>query len=662
MTNSTNNTTDNITPPDLPPIPGKGDDLSKKLGPIRWGAVIPFLIITGIPFLYYSIFFDSHFAFLIEKVGSKLNKAPVIVEKVESSFRHGSIKISKIAISDKDNSSIDSLRIGSIRFKMLWDGLLRAKIVIDEASVNRIELNVPKDKVTYIKKEKELIAMNQKHFGRLPAKEKVTVKGEAAEVLKKEYEGNILGDIAGILEGGDPLENLKPNEKNLSSLKKINELQNSLNQKEVKWNERMANLPRSEDFDGMSKQISSINTKKLKNLKDVKNTVKTLKNVIKVSKEKISVIKESKDAFTSDIKYFKNGINEVERLSREDYKNMESRLKIPKVDVGNLATQLFKSFIMKKLGKYGLYVEMVQEYLPESKKTDKKVKMRGVGINYSFGNPKTYPSFLVKKTTISSKANESAFSGNISGSIIDLTTDPKILQRPTKIFFKGDFPKQKIRGINSTIILDHTKDDAIETINVRVASYPMDAQYFIKSNAIKFGYKGAMGSTSVRGALKNGNLNLFMNNNLTRVNYDIYAKSSFMNNVLQSAVSKTSFITINGKIRGKVTSPQISVSSNLASALKTGLGEQVDKKIAESKRKLRKMLDDKISVPKKALESKFAMLSSKHLGKFNSLNNKSKGIEGLGNKKMKDAENSAKKRTKRKVKKKLKNKFKKLKF
>src|SRR5690606_6742332 len=91
-------------------------------------------------------FFDTHVRKLSEYMLTQVHGAEVNIGDFNTSFLNASLKIEKIQITDKNRPERDLFRVGEIRFKALWDGLLRAKVVIDEASITNIQALVPRDR------------------------------------------------------------------------------------------------------------------------------------------------------------------------------------------------------------------------------------------------------------------------------------------------------------------------------------------------------------------------------------------------------------------------------------------------------------------------------------------------------------------------------------
>src|SRR5262249_46724391 len=153
------------------------------------------------------------------------------------------------------------------------------------------------------------------------------------------------------------------------------------------------------------------------------------------------------------------------------------------------SSQLFMSMLEKKLTGIRKYIEIARKYMPKKPTAAEKAAAaekarkakeeellppaRGEGRTYHFPITKGYPLFWLKKAAISSEIAQSEWAGKVSGEILDVTTSPSQLGRPTKLHLAGDFPKQEIHGLNFLATLDHTGEVAKESIQAKVASFPV---------------------------------------------------------------------------------------------------------------------------------------------------------------------------------------------
>ena len=125
------------------PAPAKK---AKRAFPIRVGVIVPLIAtIAGIWF-YFAVMFDGHMRWLLQKGLSYANGAEANVASFTTDFSEASMAIRGIQMTDEQHPLKTGCRL--VRFATRWTGigLLRAKFVVDDASVVGIGMNVPRKK------------------------------------------------------------------------------------------------------------------------------------------------------------------------------------------------------------------------------------------------------------------------------------------------------------------------------------------------------------------------------------------------------------------------------------------------------------------------------------------------------------------------------------
>src|SRR5205085_680117 len=101
-------------------------------------------ILIAIIGVYFMLFFDGNLRRGLEYAGSHINGAEVDVGRVSTSFTGARLEIDNIQVTDKEHPERNTIQLGSIKFQMSWDALLRAKILVKEASILDIQALMPR--------------------------------------------------------------------------------------------------------------------------------------------------------------------------------------------------------------------------------------------------------------------------------------------------------------------------------------------------------------------------------------------------------------------------------------------------------------------------------------------------------------------------------------
>lgn len=578
------------------------EKVKKKKGPVRVEAIIPALVVFALVYGYFFFFFDGHLRRGAEYLLTQVHGAEVNIGDIQTSFLNASLEVKKIQVTDKNQPERDLFRVGGVKFKMLWDALLRAKVVVDEASITEIQALVPRDKP-----------------GRVlppPPPDKPGVLAQAEREImdqtRSKFQDNILGDIASVVDGVDVKDQLNSIKGDLKASLRTKELEAELKKKKEEWDQRLKNLPESSYFKELETRFKAIDWNEKDPLKFAKN-IQTANDLIKEAKSKVKEIDKAQSDLRGDLKTYGGAVKELEKFVEQDLKDLQSRLKIPSIDPKNFTQAFFMKQIEQKLVSARKYYEVAKKYMPPKKTEEEKrqraeealvPRARGEGQNFSFPITKGYPKFWLKKALITSTVSSSSeYSGNIKGEILDVTSHPRYLKRPTRINVAGDFPKQKIAGLDMKAIVDHTTDQPKQSVDLKLAAFPVGQLKLSESPDAKLAINDSVGALQMKAALSDGSVLMEIQSQYNQLAYAIEAKQKIVKEVLDAIFKGIPQITLNAKVRGPWTALRFNLNSNLGEALAKGFGQQLKIRIEEAKAKIRQQIENQISDQKAQLKN-----------------------------------------------------------
>ncbi len=604
----------------------------KKKGPIRTGAVVPTLIFTVLIGVYFTLFFDGNLRRGLEYAGSHINGAEVDVRRVSTSFIHASLEINDIELTDKEHPERNTIQVGTIHFQMSWDALLRAKILVNDASILNIQALTPRARPGYV------IPPTPPSSSKSTVLDKV--QSQVVEQTRKKYNGNFLGDVAGILGGADPQSQLKNIQGELKSEARIKELQKDLAEKKTKWDERIKQLPQSKELQAYNDRIKALKFD-FNNPGELAKSVQEAQKIINEASEKVKLIDQTQKDLKADVNGYTQAYKDLEKLIQEDVSSLQSRLKLPNIDAKEFSQQLFMHMIEEKLGGMAKYVELARQYMPPKKTAEQKQAekaeqvlppKRGQGKTYRFPITTGYPLFWLKHAAISSEVSSSAFSGDIKGEIKDLTTDPAFIGRPTLLLAHGEFPKQDIHGFDAKITLDHTTDVAKESMILKVDHFPVGDKKLSDSPDVRLGISKASGSSQVDATFVNQEITMAMHNTFSDIKYDLAAKNQVVQEIIDAVLKGIPTVNVDAQIKGSLSDLDIHINSNLGEELSKGFQKQLQAKIEQAKAQLKKLIDEKIGANRAKLKGDMDKITG-------DLTKNVDGKKGEADKAVKDAQN-----------------------
>jgi len=562
----------------------------KKKGPIRFEAIIPVGILCTITFVYFSYYFDQHLKSGIEYVATQGNGAEVNVGSVHTSFLQGSFKLEKLEVTDKEQPTLNLIEIEKVHFKYLWDALLRFKFVVDDASIDNIQIGKPR-----------------KNPGKVlppePAKpSKLTeIQDQVLSQVKGKYSGNVLGDAVTLLDGGDYKDKIQEIRETLKSEARVNEMIQDVQTKKTFWDQKIKSLSDTSQLKSLEAQIQEIS--KEKNFIKQMESLKKITEGLSKTKKQLDEIKDSAKKLESEVKVVSSYPQEVKKLIDEDIAALKGRFAVPKIDFKEMAMHLFAGEFAETIAKARKYHALAKQYIPEKKDEEPILPpKRAEGKTYHFPTTKSYPLFWLKRAAISSKGTESTYSGQVSGELLNVTTEPKLISKPLELILKGDFNSAELFGVKLHLILDHSTNSPLASAQVAIASFPVKNKMFVQSDKLTFGLEKATGSSELKLKFQDQILKAQWTSSLSRLNYKLESSSSLAKEMLQNILQGIPKIQVNGLAEGPITSLQFDLKSNLGDDLSQGISREVGTKVAEAQAKIQSMIDAKINKPKADLD------------------------------------------------------------
>lgn len=575
----------------------------KPKGPIRTGAVVPFLIIVTLTTVFNIFFLDSTVKKVIEAAGESANGAEVNVGEVNISITSLKSEIKNIQFTDKANPDFNKFEIGLIEFQALWDALLRAKLVINIVQVKDIKINTKR------KYKGEVFPDPPANSDESKATKEILAN------TQKEFEGNILGDLSSVLSGSKVSKEASI-EGNLKSKKRYEEISKEIDIKGKEMDQAFKNLPKEEELNSLKDRFNKIPWNDLTN---ISKAPRAIQEIDKLKRDIDKTKKKYEDAnklVNSNINYINQSQKDIKRLVQEDISDIEKRMKIPKLDATSIAKILFGDEALTYLEKFESFQGKIKDYLPPKKEKKEEPdfvkKPRGKGRDYVFGTPKSYPPFWVKKVAINSLNDQ----GTVKGEINHITTSQRLINKPTTLKINGEFAKVGVKGLDISGHFDH-RSGSDDKISVVVGRYPVENKALSKSNSAKLIIDKANGDANLLIHLKDENVNLSVNNYYRNINYEHSAEDKTLNELLAEVAKTTQTISVNAKAKGKFKSLKWDIKSNLANAFQKSVRNLVQGKIDAAKKKIEDDINKQISGQKKQIDDQLAQFKSKYQSELN---------------------------------------------
>lgn len=585
------------------------DKKKKAGGPIRYEAIIPVLILTAITFIYFSVFFDRHVKSLAEYIGTQVNGAEVNIEEVDISFIKGSLTVTRLEVTNPEDNLRNTIEIGKMNFKLVWDALLRMKFVVDDASIKDI-----------------MLMSKRRRPGKVlppsPAKPSKTeeLQAELVAQVQSKYQGNILENLITFLDGSSVEDQIKEIRGTLKSEARINEMIKDIDSRKDYWDQEIKNISDDTIVKNIEKKIETLKNEKndLKKLSMVKDIAEDIKKV----DQKIKSVKAKSAQLQNEVKQFTNFPKEVERLVKEDTESLKNRFSIPDLDFKDLALNLFAKDFVKYLANFRKYSEVAKQYLPEKKEVSEEEKVvppkRSEGKTYHFPVTTGYPLVWLKHASISSKGTEGSYVGDVQGKLTDVTTDPKLINKAAILDVTGNFPTINLLGVKALYALHHHIEAPFQEIFMQINEFKLFEKMFVIEKNKKFGISEAKGTSTIKARIQNNTVDMTLLSHFSEPRYLVDLNTKSGTQILTRILNNIPLISLEAHARGPFNKLNIDLQSNLGEELGKGLKNELTAQIASAENKINALIDEKIKGPQKELLSK-VNLSTNQLKSLNNL-------------------------------------------
>jgi uncharacterized protein (TIGR03545 family) len=300
---------------------------------------------------------------------------------------------------------------------------------------------------------------------------------KSLNTLEKKYSENVLGDLAAMLGGTSSNDKLNEISGNLASKNKLNALERSFKEKQEQWTKKIKDLPTTKEIQILGERLQKIKSKDFKSPDELAKFLQELDSVLKEADAKLKLVQATGDELSTSLKQLQKDYDELDAMIKKDIQDIEARLKIPKLDAKNLTQAVFMQYVSPYLAKFNRYKATAEQYLPPNimkKKTEDETQIkphpRSKGVTYEFGKANSYPLFWIKKIKISSQAAV-AEQGELKGLITDVTSNQKLVGKPTLIEVQGDFPSKQVYGMKTTLSIDGRPSPSVIQFAFNIRDY-----------------------------------------------------------------------------------------------------------------------------------------------------------------------------------------------
>ncbi|MEX0691352.1 MAG: TIGR03545 family protein [Gemmatimonadales bacterium] len=283
-----------------------------------------------------------------------------------------------------------------------------------------------------------------------------------------------------------------------------------------------------------------------------------------------------------------------------DYDYARSLLQLPSLNAPALGPQLFSAPIAERVGRMLHWVHVAEKYIPpglERRFQQGPDRRRASGTTVVFPRETTWPRFLLAIGELSlTLGGEGLAQGEYLGRITGLTTQPAVHGAPTTFLLERAGGRTGPSDARVAALLDRVGATPHDTLGARLVgvtlptlSLPgLGATVALGSGVTELGLTRVGDSVSGRLAWRSSAVTWIRDTVVTTTRTTAVR---FIEDAIWRAVARLSTVEIEARFAGSVTSPRLSISTNIASAIADALQAQLGEEIRRAEAQVRARVD-----------------------------------------------------------------------
>ena len=545
---------------------------------IRWSGLAGFIVLSAVLVLGWIFAAGPIIKYSIETFGSQAAKAKVEVENISLTFDPFGIEIQGLQVANAEKPMENLVQVERAVADIELLPLLLGKGIINEVALTGMAFSTARKTSGALDKE-EVSAADSRD-------------GDAAgdENKSTEVAENKAGDIKSgqALPTADELLAREP----LLTEQRGKAFKQSFDSIKVESDKAIAALPDAKALASYEDDFNRITSGRFDSIKDFQQRKKEFDALKKRIKEDKKAIEKAKKVLAAGKKDLQGQWSGLQSAPSEDFDNLKGKYKLDAGGVANLSRLLLGDQV-GEWSEEGLYwYEKIRPFLISDEETvpEDAEYVRPEGRFVHFATDRPLPDLLIREVKLALQlASSETELGEVAVTVYDITHQQEVIGRPTRIIAQSQGLKD-IKSLRLNGTLDHREAPGKDSFDLNIQGMILK-NYDVGAMGLKLNHSqinvtgqaelisGVIAAQSVA----QFNQAKFSSKDRTQVAVE-----------MSKALAKVNSFDIKASAKGELTSPKVSISSNLDSQLNSAFNQRLKEKQKELEKQLEKKLNDKL--------------------------------------------------------------------
>ncbi len=543
--------------------------LGGRLGWIRKGFVLPLALFVGLGVGAWWLLADWGIHAGVERAGTRIMGATVDVGALDVDLSDGLLTMTGLQVTNASAPENNIVEIGEVSAALSTGPLLRAKIAIDSVVVRDIRFNTIRETPGEVDTLRERSTSFRDEMALWKTSARIPT------VPTPNFSSPV--DFSSL--SADSLE----------TVIRVRELAGSVDVARVAFVNRIGALDARAQIDSAASLLASLEGASIRSLGPVGaiRTVGALRSLAEEVTGNLSRISELEEDLRTELVGWRQRLAALDDLRDGDYRRALGVLNLPTFEPDDISAALFQTPLMERVETLLYWVQMVDARLSDRSQSFRFVgpeRLRSAGENVIFPSlGSSLPAFAVDR--LEGSVTLGALTG-FSIQILDLSSDPSATGRPTTL---------KLTGENGTasatldLSLDRTGDTAEDELIARLSGLPLPSLQIAA-----LGARLDLGDGDMRVDLsRSGNsiLGAVTWSAIGATWHHIGPDPTGAAGYLWDIVSRLTSVEITLGLNGPLSSPGVSVRSNIGGQIVQALRDQIGDEVRRAEARARAEVD-----------------------------------------------------------------------
>jgi len=552
------------------------------------GLVVFAVVVFGVALLWW-LYADTLVQRGVEATGESLVGARVELESVDLRPTEGSIRMTRLQVANPDAPMTNLMEAGEIVVDLRVTPLLEKKVVVENLVMTGVRFNTPRETSGALENP-------DPEAGRLWQ----NVNAWADQIELPEFN---VESLTGVVR----TEALSAD--SLSTVQFARGVVTRVDSLRTTWEAQLAALdprPRIDSMRVVADRVEAfrptlLNAPQIPAL--VRDARASLGNLTALQSE----IAALDDAVRAGVASLDVSPERIAALRTEDLAYARRLLDIPSLEAPSISPALFGGTALTFLKPVLYWAQTAERFVPpglDPRNRPGPRRARAEGTTVEFPGRATWPAFLIERGELGLEiAGTGAAAGAYTARMLNLTSSPSLLGRPLEITVGREEGAVGPRGLSLAAVIDHTTDVlrdsvglALDGVNLpEIDLGPIGGRLNLGAGASTFAFRRVGEQIDARLAWSSADLGWTRTDGAaTGGPAPTVGTAAWARDLVWRTLTGVQEVQLDMALSGDLSSPSISVASNLGDELAASLRRELGQQIADAEARLRQEVDARI--------------------------------------------------------------------